>query len=78
MVRYDDVIERPAEILARITDRLAIGSGEADQDQLNRSIMQAGSFPRTTYKDRVVPEAVLKLRDELAATYAAVYATHGV
>jgi hypothetical protein len=78
VVRYDDTINRPGEILARIQDRLGMASDQVDQDRLAGVIGRAASFPRTTYSDRRMPDVLQELHDTLARSYRTAYASHGV
>ena len=78
VVKYDDTINRPAEVIARIQDRLGIPSDQVDTEQLEALISRATSFPRTRYTDRRVPDVLQRLRDTLAESYRIAYASHGI
>jgi hypothetical protein len=78
VVQYDDAINRPREILARIQDRLGIAPDELDSSALDKVITRAASFPRSRYTDRQLPDLLESSREALATTYRLAYASHGI
>jgi hypothetical protein len=78
VVNYDELIDTPAEVLAKINDRLQIADGHVDTDQLGTLIRRAASFPRTKYMVNRLPEGVQALTGTVATSYRTAYASHGI
>jgi hypothetical protein len=78
VVKYDDLIDRPSEVVARIENRLGTASHRVDPDRLRRVIAKASTFPKTSYADRGIPADLEALQDMLATSYRMAYASHGI
>lgn len=78
VIRYDDLIDRPAEVLASINNRLNIQSGDIDEAALHQTISQAASFSRADYAGRSIPHELQSIREMLLESYRAAWSSHGI
>ena len=78
VVRFDDLVERPAQVLERIHDRLGIEWSGVQPDALSQVIAHGGALERARYAGRPLPPAVQTMLGSLDEIYATAYQSHGV
>lgn len=78
VVRYEDVVDHPADIVKNISERLRLPWQSVDSEALAKVVSEASSLPRASYRDRAIPAELQAILPQLAESYAAAVESHGV
>jgi omega-hydroxy-beta-dihydromenaquinone-9 sulfotransferase len=77
VLHFDDLIERPLEMVERIHKQISLPWSSVAQDSLLQMIAQAAGLPRERYAERPLPTHLDAMCD-IKGVYAAALRSHGI
>jgi hypothetical protein len=78
VLHFDDLLERPLEVLERIHDQVSLPWCNVDQDALRQVIAGTAGLPRERYAERQLPTRVDTMHAAIEDVYAAALRSHGI
>jgi len=78
VVRYEELLDHPSEMVEKISDRLALPMQRIDAAALQQVIARGAVLQKSRYDDCSPPNAIESILPSLLQSHAAAYATHGV
>ena len=78
VVRFEDLVMWPSEILESIHERLGIPWGRVDRAAFSQSIALTESLARAPYSDQLLPDGVKAILSSIMESYQSAYESHGI